>query len=85
MKTKLLVSLSAMGLLATACATNQGMIDPSEGKAYKASFENHVVDKNAVPGAPELHPDKAAAAVERYLTDQVKQPESGGGLGLGGG
>lgn len=63
-------------ILLSACATNQGYIHTNSGASVQAAIEPQIVDKKAATGAPEMHPDKIAAAVERYLEDEVKRPNS---------
>ena len=67
-----------LGLFLGGCATNQGPIMPQvhgeRGVAVKAALAKQIVNPNAVSGAPTLHPNKAAAALERYLNDEVKVP-----------
>lgn len=66
------------GGIISGCATNQTPIavttQEERGAAVKAALAKQVVNPNAVAGAPTLHPDKAAAALERYLNDEVKMP-----------
>lgn len=76
---RLVVVLGA-GLLLTGCATYgnlDGAYDPEGfGEANRQSYAAMVVDPEPVYTEDSTHSgEKAAAAVERYRKDQVKQPD----------
>ena len=73
--------LLALALAAGACSTHEGMEfvgrqDPGFGEANKATFAAMVVNPDPRYDAPlQTSAGKAAAAIDRYRKDQVKQPE----------
>ncbi len=85
MKTKYIALGLIIGFGLSACGTHNGLIHPKSGVAIKKAADAQIVDKNAVPGAPEYHPQKAADAVDRYLKDEIKRPASAGDLAFGAG
>lgn len=74
---KIFILIGGIGLN-TACATNQTPIavqsESQRGAAVKSALAKQIVDPNPVAGAPTQHPAKAAAALDRYLNDDVKEP-----------
>ena len=76
MRTALLL---AAATLACACATTDSPLGPGAGQAAAANFAAQVVDPTPAEGAPELDPVMTAAAIERYRTDEVKDPYEGEG------
>lgn len=80
-KSKWIAAIS-LGLMASACSTAEGLEfvgqqDPGFGEANRATFAAMVVnpDPQYDTPIPATSAEKAAAAIERYRTDQVKQPE----------
>ncbi|WP_241255119.1 hypothetical protein [Altererythrobacter sp. BO-6] len=79
-KSKLIAAIS-LGLMASACSTAEGLEfvgqqDPGFGEANRTTFAAMVVNPDPQYDAPMItSAAKAAAAIERYRTDQVKQPE----------
>ena len=71
--------ITSLGL--SACATT---LPSHVGLDHRASIEDannkQIVSKTAVKGAPILHPEMSAAAIQRYLDDAVKEPEVTGGF-----
>ncbi len=63
------------GLALSACATNQQPLGPKHGQAVRTALNSQIVDPTPARGAPVLHPQKAQAAVERYVNDEVKKHE----------
>ncbi|NNC36215.1 MAG: hypothetical protein EX271_11860 [Acidimicrobiales bacterium] len=77
------------GLLAaatmSACATTpMANVGDANRAAVDQANSKQVVSTAAVPGAPVLHPQMSAAAIQRYLDDRVKETEVSGGFGPGG-
>ena len=86
MKLIMKIGFAGVGaIVLAACSTNQGYIHNNSGIAAKQAVEYQIVDKSASPGAPEIHPDKVAAAVDRYLNDEVKQPGDKANIEFGSG
>lgn len=72
--------------LVSACATTPiAPVGDSNRTAIDQANSKQVVSTTALTGAPTLHPEMSAAAIERYLEDNVKQPESGGSFSPNGG
>ena len=79
---KFTLPLLALGLAATGCTTVadkefMGYQDPGFGAANRATFAAMVINPDPqydtpIPATSAQH---AAAAIERYRNDQVKQPE----------
>ena len=85
MSSRLLAATAAMALLA-ACATRSpplsqaGSMDPAMGEAVKYNAAIQTINPDPIYPPTAAQPGdsgaKGAAAVRRYRTDQVKQPES---------
>ncbi len=65
---------AAAGLLLGACATNEGYLSPNTGRALQEAYAKQIVDPNPAVGAPSVTPEVAAAAIQRYLDGEVKDP-----------
>ncbi len=73
---KLLITLSIAGLGLSACTTAPSKnLSDNYGNAVNAAKSTQVINPNAVPGAPAMNAARSAAAVERYVNDEVKQPK----------
>ena len=84
-KTKLiLLGLTSTFCLA-ACSTTSTHLGVDNREAFDAANNKQNVSSVALKGAPERHPAMTAAAIERYLTDSVKEPVESGGFTSGGG
>ena len=76
---KLKLIIVGISLTLASCATNQGPINAAiyegeSGAAVKAALAKQIVDPNPAKGAPKSHPAKGAAALDRYINDEVKEP-----------
>lgn len=76
---KLKLIIVGISLTLASCATNQGSIKTvtykgEAGSAVKAALAKQIVDPNPAKGAPKSHPAKGAAALDRYINDEVKEP-----------
>ena len=95
--TALPLAALALALACSACASTEdmelvGYQDPGFGEANRATFAAMVVNPDPVyeDPIPPTSAEHAAQAIERYRTDDVKQPERitttrkvGGGSGGG--
>lgn len=81
MSSKLLIAPLALGLLAGCNTTDpvSGSRDPSFGESFRYNMAIQTIDPDPVYSPDGAQPGesgaKAAAALERYRTDQVKQVE----------
>ena len=81
MNSKRLACLVAAPLLLAGCAKDYsaevGQIDPADfGEANRQTYAAMIIDPDPQYDTPmATSGEHAAAAVERYATDQVKQPE----------
>lgn len=82
MSSRLLCAPLALALLAGCDTVNRqtGSIDPGFGEAVKYDMAIQVIDPDPVYSEDDAQPGdngaKAAAAMKRYRTDQVKDVES---------
>ena len=81
MNSKRLACVLAVPLLLAGCAkdysTKMGTIDPADfGEANRQTYAAMIIDPDPQYETPmATSGEHAAAAVERYATDKVKQPE----------
>ena len=68
------LSITALGLSACATAGTSENLSDFHGKSVQAAQSTQVINPNAVPGAPAMNAARSAAAVDRYLKDEVKEP-----------
>lgn len=78
-----LVSMTA-AFLASGCTTTNTIVGANFTPSVEQAMNKQIVSSEAVKGAPILHPDMTAAAVDRYLSDEVKELEEDSGFGPGG-
>jgi len=81
MRTKALSLCCAVALIATTSACASGAktmgVDTSWGEANRQTMAAQVIDPapQYATSEAEVSGEKAAAAIERYRTDKIKQPE----------
>lgn len=72
---KIAIACTTLSILLAGCGTTSSSLRPNFGQAVETAYDKQVVSSEAVAGAPEMHPEMVAAAIQRYLDDQVKKPE----------
>lgn len=80
---KLLLSASALAL--GGCVNLNEPISTQYGKFQETNMAAQIVDPAAAEGAPMMDAQKADAAIERYRTDTIKEPEESAGVEFGSG
>ena len=84
-KSKLAIFGLVSAVFVSGCSTTpMSTVGFADRDAVDGANNKQIVSTQAVPGAPVLHPQMNAAAIERYLNDSVKKPESGGSFNPGG-
>jgi|GEM_PF-5830828 len=71
---KVTIAVISAGLIA-GCATNTKHISQEFGAAHAETMNKQIVTTAIAQTAPEMHPQKANAAVTRYLEDEIKEPK----------
>lgn len=69
--------ITSFGL--SACATTSSHVGVDNRTAIDDANRKQIVSTAALKGAPEQHPEMSAAAILRYLSGNVNEPEEGGG------
>ncbi len=72
---KIALLCTTTSLLLVGCGTTSSNLRHNYGEAADAVLDKQIVSKTAEKGAPVMHPEMVAAAVQRYLDDAVKEPE----------
>lgn len=81
---KLLLSASVFAM--AGCVSNlDEPISSQYGKFYENNMAAQIVDPTPAEGAPMMDAQKADAAIERYRTDTIKEPEESTGVEFGSG
>lgn len=70
---KLLLSASVIAL--GGCVSLNEPISSQYGKFQETNMAAQIVDPAAAEGAPMMDAQKADAAIERYRTDAIKEPD----------
>ncbi len=65
------------------CVSLDEPISSDFGKAYHANMAAQIVDPEAAEGAPTMDGQRTDAAIERYRTDTIKEPEEAKGVEFG--
>ncbi len=71
------ILILAVVSLSTGCASHQGPISEAYGTAFVANNNAMIVDARPAEGAPKGDGAVIAAAIQRYRTDKVKEPNAG--------
>ena len=61
-------------IASTGCVSLNQPISSVFGEAYEANLAAQIVDETPAEGAPAMDAQKSDAAIERYRTDQIKEP-----------
>ena len=72
MKRSVLILCAAV--MMTGCTNLSEPMSPVQGLAQRQVLSEHPIDRTPAEGLPETPAAKTAAAVDRYLKDEVKQP-----------
>lgn len=83
-KTKLILLGFASSLCMSACSTIPTEIGVANRAAFDEANNKQIVSSVALKGAPERDATMTAAAIQRYLEDDVKEPDEGGSFSPGG-
>jgi len=80
-KSKYILAAAVISTCVSACGTTATNLRDNFGVAVNSANDKQIVSAAAVPGAPVMNPQVRQAAIDRYLTDTVKELESAGSAG----